>query len=497
MSTKQIATSTLWQIGSQLTMALLSTISVKFVALGLSQELAGAYNSAYGYLQIFAILADFGLYAVSVREVSTAKDPERMIGALIVLRSVIATLSLGAALVIAWSIPAWAASPLRVGITIAAFVPFFTLLSGVLRTVFQVRYKMHLVFVAEVTQRIITAGLMAVIILMGIRGSDATRVYEYFLWVGSVGAVVLFILSVIFATRTMRIRLCFDRDLLGYLLRKAMPYGVAFLCIALYRQFDLTMIALLREDYKIQNALYGFASRISEMTYLIPTFLLNSTLPVLSDRHDRGQQTAPLLGKTLFIILILGSTSALFSLFWARPIMRLLTTTAYLSTPGHPGADTALRLLAAPMFLNGIVLFSFYTLLTKHEWKGLVGRMMIAVVLSIGLNLYLIPKSGFIGATETSTVVQFFLAATLLPVALRVLPASFPLAYVIRWIVFSALLAGALFVSAPLLESLPATVIGLAVAVVALPLLALLLGFHTILDMKLRPEAMDMPGAAG
>jgi len=73
MSTKQIASSTLWQVASQVTMAALSVITVKLVATGLTKELAGEYNTAYGFLQIFGILADYGLYAVAVPEVSKAK----------------------------------------------------------------------------------------------------------------------------------------------------------------------------------------------------------------------------------------------------------------------------------------------------------------------------------------------------------------------------------------------------------------------------------------
>src|SRR3990167_8146380 len=109
MSTKQIATSTLWQIASQCVMAALSILTVKFVAMGLSKELFGNYNSAYGYLQLFGILADFGLYATAVREVSHAPEQssvhgkpnkEKVLGVLIVLRSMILILSLGSALLI-------------------------------------------------------------------------------------------------------------------------------------------------------------------------------------------------------------------------------------------------------------------------------------------------------------------------------------------------------------------------------------------------------------
>jgi O-antigen/teichoic acid export membrane protein len=441
MSTKSIASSTLWQIGSQATMAVLSAVSAKFVALALSQQLAGHYNSVYGYLQIFAILADFGLYAVSVRELSAAKDTQRVLGALVTIRFGIATIALGSAVLIAWLIPAWQGTPLPLGITVTAFVPFFTLLAGVLRTVFQVQYKMHYVFIAEVAQRILTVSLMTIVILLGIRSSESVDVLQYFLFVGVVGAALLFGLSLVFASRMMVIRPVFDASVLLPLLKKAMPYGVAFLCIALYRQFDLTMIALLRSDFPLQNALYGFALRVAEMTYLIPTFLLNSTLPLLSEKSLRGESVTDLLQRTFFALLAMSGASSLFAFFWARPIMQVLTADRYLATLGNPGSDTALHFLALPMFCNAIILFSFYLLLSKHAWKPLVLTMIVGVLLSLGLNLSLIPTSGFLGAIRASTIVQLFLALALLPQALRVLPFTLPLRGTLRLGAFFGLLA--------------------------------------------------------
>lgn len=496
MSTRAIATSTLWQIASQAAMAVLSAVSVKFVAMGLSQELAGAYNSAYGYLQLFAILADFGLYAVSVREVSAAEDKEKVLGGLLVLRSVIVVLSLGSAIVIAWLVPSWQGTPLPLGIAIAAFVPFFTLLAGVLRTVFQVTFTMQYVFIAEVLQRVLTAGLMALIILSGVRLSTDQRVYEWFLWVGAVGAALLFALSAVFSVRLMRIRPTFDRVLLTRLLRASAPYGIAFLCIALYRQFDLTMIALLRDDFRLQNAVYGFASRISEMSYLLPTFLLNSTLPILSARAVRGEPTDRLLGKTLLLVLLFGSMSSLFSFFWATPIMSLLTTPAYLESATRFGSDTALSLLAAPMFLNGIVLFSFYTLLALHRWKPLVLCMIGAVVLSLTLNFSWIPTLGFIGAIRTSTLVHLFLCVTLFPLAVRAMPVSLPLHQIVRWVIFSAILGLSLFFTAPLLTSLPLSIFGLIFGAALTLGIAYGVGFHRIFALTARTSELQLPTMA-
>ncbi|MEK7218777.1 MAG: oligosaccharide flippase family protein [Patescibacteria group bacterium] len=461
-----IASSTLWQVASQALMAALSILTVKFVAVGLSKDLAGHYNTAYGYLQLFGILADFGLYAVAVREVSKAKDRERVLGTLIVLRLGILVLSLGTALLIAWLVPHWRGTPLPMGIAIAAFVPAFTLAAGMLRTVFQVGHRMQYVFAAEVTQRVITVALIGSLVLAGARGAEDARTYYLFLAFGSVGAAELLFLSALFARRFQKVCLHWDGALLRHYFLLAAPYGLAFFCTAFYRQFDVTLISLLRpRDFQLQNAYYGFVQRMMDMAYLLPTFLLNSALPILSERDARGEETRGLLGKTLLAVLILGSTASLFGALWPRPLVGLLTTQAYLSSPGTPGSDTALQLLALPMFLNGIVVYCFYVLLTRHRWKPLVITLALGAGLSLGLNAALIPPYGFVGAAVTSIITHAFLALLLLPQALWTMPVRFGWTELRQWLLYAAGLALALFLLSPfLVTSFHTLLFGAAVA---------------------------------
>jgi len=472
MSSRQIATSTLWQLASQVTMAALSILTVKFVAMGLSKELAGNYNSAYGMLQLAGILADFGLYAVAVKELSRTDRKEEILGALIILRLITLGIAVGATLLFVWFLPMWKGTPLPLGVTIAALVPLFTLLAGIIRSVFQINYKMHFVFIAEVLQRITTVTLIGLFIVMGIRGSHDLHIYHLFLFIGGIGSFVLFLISLSFADRMIHVRPRWNVTLLKELLKKASPYGVAFICMAFYRQWDVTLIAILRDDFELQNAYYGFVARMADMGFIIPTFLLNSILPILSDRDAKGEDVSSLLSKTLLMLLALGSISLLFSVFWSRPLIQLLTTDAYLSTPMRPGSDTALRLIGAPVFLNGLVLFGFYTLLTRGVWKRLVASLLLGVILSLALNLYLIPAHGFVGAAVTSILVHIILAILLMKEARRILPFQMPVRYLTKWLVFSALLGVSLWWSAPLLVSEIHTIVGLAVAGAALALFA-------------------------
>lgn len=461
MTSRAVASSTLWQFASQITMAALSIVTVKFVAIGLTQELAGIYNSSYGYLQLFGILADFGLYAVAVREVAKAENREHTLGALLVLRTFIMLVSLGSAVILVWILPQWHGTALPMGVLLASLVPGFTLLAGIIRTIFQVEYRMRPVFVAEVAQRIVSTVLIAGIVFFGVRNSSDPSTLNFMLLAGGIGALVLLIVSFVIGNRILPIRPHFDRVLIAELFRKAAPFGLAYLCLAFYRQFDLTMIALLRDDFELQNALYGFVLRMSDMGFLLPTFLLNSTLPILSERDAKGEDTRTILGNTLLIILIIGSISALFSALWARPLMHLLTTEAYLSTATTPGSDTALQLIAGPLFLNGIILYSFYVLLARNVWQRLVITLAVGAVVSVLFNAALIPASGFVGAITTSNLVHILLASLLLPQAIRTMPIRFGRREAYIWLIFSAGLAITLWLFRPLLTHDITTALGL------------------------------------
>ncbi len=476
MSFRLIAGSTLWQLASQITMAALSILTVKFVAIGLTKELAGNYNSAYGYLQLFGILADFGLYAVAVNEMRQEAVRERVLGALLVLRSLILVLSLVTALAFAWLLPAWRGTPLPLGITIAALVPFFTLLAGMVRVVFQVTYRMHYVFLAEVTQRILTVTLIGLFIAAGIRGSNDLHIYHLFLFIGGVGAFVLFLISFVIGNTLIRIRPRWEKDMMVTIAKRALPYGLAFLCMALYRQFDVTLIALLRPDFELQNAYYGFVVRMMDMGFLLPTFLLNSVLPLI-----HGEEGRHLLRKTLLMILLLGIVSSLFALLWSRPLIELMTTGAYLSTAARPGSDTALRILSFPLLCNGIILFYFYLLLLRHEWRRLVGVMLFGGAVSVGINLMLIPSFGFVGAAVTSAIVHGLLVALFLASGFSQIVTLVRASDVCRLAAFALLLFLSLWMSAPFLAGEVRTVAGLALAAPVM----LLLGLSVRLDRLL------------
>jgi O-antigen/teichoic acid export membrane protein len=464
MSSRHIATSTLWQLGSQAVTLFLGILSIKFVTTALSQSLVGNYQTVYSYLQIFGILADFGLYAVAVRELSRSQDRGATLGSLFVLRSCITVIALSFAVGIAWLLPGFHGTPLPLGISIAVLVPFFVLLSGMLRTLFQVTYRMHFVFLAEVCSKFVPVCLIGLAILLGAHESEDVSLYYAFLVFGGAGSLTLFLLLVWFARGLIRFDLRFAKGEFLRIARLATPYGLAFFATTMYRQSDVTLIALLRDDYDIQNAYYGTVLRLAEIGFLLPTFLLNSALPVMSGKQEDGEDLAQFLGTILLNLLTLGSIVSLFAFLWAKPIILLVARESYLSTPFSAGSDTALSLLSAPIFLSMIVSFCFYVLLHSNSWRMLLMLTTAAAFFSVGSNRMLIPDLGFVGAGYTSIMTHLLLASGLLVVCQTKVPIRIPLCQLCLWFAFSVTLGLSLFALRPILTS-PFITVGLGLVV--------------------------------
>lgn len=70
MPTKKIYSNTIAQIAGKIATALISIFMIKILAGYLDVAGYGLYSKIYNYLSIFAVIADMGLYTITVRELS-------------------------------------------------------------------------------------------------------------------------------------------------------------------------------------------------------------------------------------------------------------------------------------------------------------------------------------------------------------------------------------------------------------------------------------------
>ena len=79
MPTRKIYTNTLAQIGGKILTAIISIAMIKLLTNYLDIAGYGLYSKIYNYLSIFSVIADLGLYTITVRELSAHADDRDMV----------------------------------------------------------------------------------------------------------------------------------------------------------------------------------------------------------------------------------------------------------------------------------------------------------------------------------------------------------------------------------------------------------------------------------
>ncbi len=79
MPNRKIYTNTLAQIAGKIITALISIFLIKVLTNYLDVAGYGLYSKIYNYLSIFAVIADLGLYTITVRELTKYADDNVMV----------------------------------------------------------------------------------------------------------------------------------------------------------------------------------------------------------------------------------------------------------------------------------------------------------------------------------------------------------------------------------------------------------------------------------
>jgi len=195
---KIVANSAVQMVGA-LVASTVSYFTFVIVARQLGPSAFGDMTAALVYLFIPAVLADVGLTATIVRRISAhPEDTERELGTSFPLRAIIAVgitlLFVAAAFVLPFSDRA------RVGVLIACFGTFATLLTAALLPVFQARLLMQWPVAATVAGRIVTLGLTYVVVATG--GG-----FKSFIWAAVAGQAATFLILAGVLRFVIRLRL--------------------------------------------------------------------------------------------------------------------------------------------------------------------------------------------------------------------------------------------------------------------------------------------------
>ncbi len=397
------------QVIGRLTTAAVSIVILKLISSYLGTAGYGNYTTIYEFIAFFAIVADFGIFQIAVKEMSAhPKRRKEIFGNVFALRLLLTTGAMGAAVAVAFLIPKYSGTPIPTGVMIASMTTFLTIIFGTLSSILQVELKMQWNVLALIAAKFTALGWMLFAIFHWFP-NNPEKGFDQLLIAGVVGGLLQVVIVFFAARRSEQISLRFDFPFWRKIIRETLPYGAAILLATIYVRIDVILLSLMRDAEEV--GIYGVAARILENLAVISIFFLNSTLPVVTRLfRDNKEKLKKLLQYSFDFLLLLGLPIVVGGITLAYPIIALVSSPDFLSNTAESfyGSDVALQILLVAMLFAYLGNLFGFTLLAGNQQIKLIFVNAAAVVFNLVSNFLVIPIWGFRGAAATSVASQVF-----------------------------------------------------------------------------------------
>lgn len=375
---------------------LIGLLCVAILTRALGTEAFGEYTTAVTYLQMFGVVVDFGLTLTLIVMISKSGiDEKRIVGNFFGLRLasgfVMFSLAPLSVLLLPWS------STIQTAVLVGAFAYFLMGGASMLLGVFQRHEAMWRAALAELINRAVLLGLVALF------AYTSPGVVEMVFAMVVANAVWL-ILMVQFASPFVKIRPLFEWSQWMFILAHSWPIAVSIIFNLLYLKGDLLFLAYFRDQTQV--GLYGAAYRILDVLTVLPTMLMGLVLPSLVAMWSAGhvQEFRARVARIFDVFALVVIPVVVGAQLTSTELMGLIAGSDFASA----GPILTWLILA----LVGVFLGTLYGHLVVAINKQRImtwGYVLVAIVSIVGYLLY-IPPYGMWGAVGVTLVSEALIA---------------------------------------------------------------------------------------
>jgi O-antigen/teichoic acid export membrane protein len=221
----------------------------------------------------------------------------------------------------------------------------------------------------------------------------------FFLWAYAISYAFacVYFATVLIVMGVLRPGLQFEPQLLLSWVRVAVPLGITFIITTVYFKVDVPILQRFRGNAEV--GYYTFAYKPFESLLFIPFALRSVVFPVLSIYHRRSpERVLPLAEKFFKALVILGWPITVGVFLLAPQFNSLLRL--------YSESEPALQILAlAIVFMFADNTFAAtLNAIDKQNVFALVA--MVGLVINVGVNLVVIPRYGYLGASWAVVVTE-------------------------------------------------------------------------------------------
>jgi O-antigen/teichoic acid export membrane protein len=371
----------------------------------LSPQAWGEYSLIFSVMALIGTVADLQVSRIVVREFQTATDDlEETLGSFVTLRLSVGAVCYGAALVVVWvggyptivlAAMAAAALVLVVGSADAALYIFFS-------SQMWMRTLAVANVLAQMSQLALTVGLA----LAGFHG----------LVIFTVPAILFELVFVAWLIRAMRglirVRLRFHTGRWWRWLKEAALLSIGAALGSIYMQVDTIMLSKLADLPAV--GIYAIGSKFANLVGAVSTAVSTSLLVSLTKTWPEDPEAFVTAFRRAFLLLLVAGTALLMDFgAFATPVVRLLYGHHYAA-----GAGAAVGLVGAEVlsFLSDLC---FVALVAMGRNAPYLVAAALGVVVNVSVNLVLIPRWSYNGASGATVLTEALVLAVLAGVLWR------------------------------------------------------------------------------
>jgi O-antigen/teichoic acid export membrane protein len=199
----------------------------------------------------------------------------------------------------------------------------------------------------------------------------------------------------------------FDNDLAKKILKNSWPLILAQAAGYIYLKVDQVIIGLMLGNYEV--GLYAVAVKVTEIWYFIPSIICSSLFPAIINAKLTDVKVYKKRLSNLYVLMfILSLIIAITITFLAKPIMTILFGNSYLESVA------ILKIYiwsSVGLFLT--VAVNQY-LISENSVKTIFWLNFLSMIINIGLNIWLIPLIGLLGAAWATLISYFVIPISVL-----------------------------------------------------------------------------------
>jgi O-antigen/teichoic acid export membrane protein len=217
----------------------------------------------------------------------------------------------------------------------------------------------------------------------------------------------LSITSVILKTKFVMPRIQFNKDRMLYLLKESMPLTIVDFSMLAFMYVDILVLKTFTND--IQVGLFQVSQKLLLGLLPIPNAFAVAILPFLSSLASSElsrDRLASTYSKIFKITLILGLFIAIPVIVFAHDVIRILFDTAYLQAV----ISLQIVLFSTPFLFVNIVTRATLVALNQQRYLMVTGGIFVLV--NLVLDLVLVPRYGYVGASIATLSASVVLAGT-------------------------------------------------------------------------------------